>query len=194
MKKVLIVDDDPSILAIASKRLQAEGLEIFTANDGEEGFRMARLHRPDLMVLDLMMPKMHGFAVIQAIRSDPELKPVKILVTSAKVYSSDIDRVLKMGADSYLGKPYSLEELWETVTRLLGESVGRFVVRFWGTRGSIATPGPSTVKYGGNTACTEVRCGEHLLILDAGTGIRPLGLALMEEFGDRPLKGHIFVG
>ena len=194
MKKVLIVDDDPSILAIASKRLQAGGLQILTANDGEEGFRLARQQRPDLLVLDLMMPKMHGFAVIQAIRSDPELKPVKILVTSAKVYTSDIDRVLKMGADGYLGKPYSLEDLWETVTRLLGESEGRFVVRFWGTRGSIATPGPSTVKYGGNTACTEVRCGEQLLILDAGTGIRPLGESLLLEFQQKPIKGHIFVG
>ncbi|MBI4463063.1 MAG: response regulator, partial [Acidobacteria bacterium] len=56
MKKVLIVDDDPSILAIASKRLQAGGLEILTANDGVEGLRLAKEHCPELMVLDLMMP------------------------------------------------------------------------------------------------------------------------------------------
>ena len=54
-----------------------------------------------------------------------------------------------------------------------------FYVRFWGVRGSIACPGPSTVKYGGNTSCLEVRCGKHLLIFDAGTGLRPLGLSLM---------------
>lgn len=194
MKKVLIVDDDPSILTIASKRLRAGGLQIWTANDGVEGLRLAHAHCPDLLVLDLMMPRMHGFSVIQEIRNDPKLRHVKILVTSAKVYSSDIDRVLKMGADRYLGKPYNLEEFWETVTRLLGETGGRFQVRFWGTRGSIATPGPATVKYGGNTACTEVRCADQLLILDAGTGIRPLGVSLLKEFEQEPMQGHIFVG
>jgi phosphoribosyl 1,2-cyclic phosphodiesterase len=69
-----------------------------------------------------------------------------------------------------------------------------FAVRFWGTRGSIATPGMSTVRYGGNTACTEVRCGEHILVLDAGTGIRELGRSLLQEFGTRPIRAHIFLG
>lgn len=58
---------------------------------------------------------------------------------------------------------------------------GDLVVRFWGVRGSLACPGPATVKYGGNTPCVEVRCGEHLLVFDAGTGLRPLGLALGAE-------------
>ena len=66
-------------------------------------------------------------------------------------------------------------------------------VTFWGTRGSIATPGPSTTTYGGNTSCVEVRCGSDIFIFDAGTGIRPLGLALMEEFGQQPLTIHLFV-
>jgi phosphoribosyl 1,2-cyclic phosphodiesterase len=63
-------------------------------------------------------------------------------------------------------------------------------VRFWGVRGSIATPGMDTVRYGGNTSCIEVRCGEHLLILDAGTGMRPLGDALAA--GGRPVEAEIF--
>ena len=66
-------------------------------------------------------------------------------------------------------------------------------VRFWGTRGSIATPGPETAGYGGNTSCVEVRAGDEVLIFDAGTGIRPLGLALMEEFGTRPFTVHLFI-
>jgi phosphoribosyl 1,2-cyclic phosphodiesterase len=66
-------------------------------------------------------------------------------------------------------------------------------VTFWGTRGSIATPGPATVGYGGNTSCVEVRCGEHVLIFDAGTGIRPLGTRLAAEFAGRPLTVHLFV-
>ena len=194
MKKVLIVDDDPSILKIASMRLRAEAVEVITAGDGAEGLRMIRGHRPAVVVLDLMMPKVHGFSVLQEVRSDPSLCLTKILVTSAKGYSADVERIQKLGADRYLHKPYDLQEFWEVVSELLGERKAPFVVRFWGTRGSIATPGPATVKYGGNTACTEVRCGQQLLILDAGTGIRSLGVSLMEEFADRPIRGHIFVG
>ena len=67
-------------------------------------------------------------------------------------------------------------------------------VTFWGTRGSIATPGAATATYGGNTSCVELRCGADILIFDAGTGIRPLGLALMKEFANRPLTIHLFIG
>jgi phosphoribosyl 1,2-cyclic phosphodiesterase len=67
------------------------------------------------------------------------------------------------------------------------------IVRFWGTRGSIATPGPHTTRYGGNTSCVEVRCGNEILIFDAGTGIRELGLSLMEEFRGGPMTLHLFI-
>lgn len=66
-------------------------------------------------------------------------------------------------------------------------------VRFWGTRGSIATPGPDTAGYGGNTSCVEVRAGGEILVFDAGTGIRSLGLALMEEFRNQPFSVHLFI-
>ena len=176
MKTVLVVDDDPSVLTIASKRLQAEGVRTLTAADGADGLRKAKEHRPDVVVLDLMMPGMHGYTLIQQIRNDPDLGHVRILVTSSKTYSSDIERTKRLGADRYLSKPYDLQEFWATVAELLGDTRPPFTIRFWGTRGSIATPGEATNKYGGNTACTEVRCGEQLLILDAGTGIRVLGI------------------
>jgi phosphoribosyl 1,2-cyclic phosphodiesterase len=194
MKKVLVVDDDAGIRTVAAKRLSAGGLQTTTASDGAEGLDLIRQLRPDVVVLDLMMPKMHGFSVVQAVRSDPKLNGVKIIICSAKTYQADIDRVRQLGADRYLPKPYNLQELWDAVSELLGNGRPPFTVRFWGTRGSIATPGPSTVKYGGNTACTEVRCDGQLLIFDAGTGIRLLGLALLREFHQQPIKGHLFVG
>jgi phosphoribosyl 1,2-cyclic phosphodiesterase len=194
MKKVLVVDDDPAILAIAASRLKAESVETLTAANGVEGLQMARQHRPDVLVVDLMMPKMHGYTLIQEIRNDSTLSQVKILVTSAKTQSADIERTLRLGADRYLSKPYDLQEFWNTIAVLLEEMRSPFTVRFWGTRGSIATPGQATIKYGGNTACTEVRCGDQLLILDAGTGIRVLGLSLVSEFQKKPIKGHLFVG
>jgi phosphoribosyl 1,2-cyclic phosphodiesterase len=66
-------------------------------------------------------------------------------------------------------------------------------VTFWGTRGSIASPGPDTVRYGGNTSCVEVRAGGQILIFDAGTGLRALGLSLLKDFGDEPLTVHLFI-
>jgi phosphoribosyl 1,2-cyclic phosphodiesterase len=66
-------------------------------------------------------------------------------------------------------------------------------VTFWGTRGSIASPGPDTVRYGGNTSCVEMRAGGHVLVFDAGTGLRPLGLSLLQEFKGRPLTVHLFI-
>ena len=66
-------------------------------------------------------------------------------------------------------------------------------VRFWGTRGSIATPGPTTLKYGGNTSCVEVRANTHILVFDAGTGIHNLGIQLQKEFPSQPITVHIFI-
>ena len=66
-------------------------------------------------------------------------------------------------------------------------------VRFWGTRGSCPCPGPGTVRYGGNTACIEVRAGDTLIILECGTGLRGMGASLVKEFGSRPMEGHIFL-
>jgi phosphoribosyl 1,2-cyclic phosphodiesterase/ActR/RegA family two-component response regulator len=194
IKTVLIIDDDPAVLTIASRRLQAEGVETLTADNGADGLRLAKERRPHVVVLDLMMPKMHGYTVIQELRNDPTLSALQILITSAKTYSSDIERTRRLGADRYLSKPYDLKEFWNVVAELLGETVMPFSIRFWGVRGSIPTPGEATNKYGGNTACTEVRCGDQLLILDAGTGIRALGLSLLREFQKKPIKGHIFVG
>jgi phosphoribosyl 1,2-cyclic phosphodiesterase len=193
MKKVLLIDDNPAILTFMSKRLQAEAVETLTADNGADGLRRVREDLPDVVVLDLMMPKMHGYTLIQEIRNDPNLSHVKILVISAKTYPADVERARRLGADRYLCKPFDLQVFWDTIAELLGENSPPFTIRFWGARGSIATPGQATLKYGGNTACTEVRCGKQLLILDAGTGIRVLGLSLLSEFQQRPIKGHIFV-
>ena len=70
---------------------------------------------------------------------------------------------------------------------------GVFTVKFWGTRGSIATPGPETVRYGGNTACVEIRCDNYIFIFDCGTGVRELGIELSSEFAAKPLELHMFV-
>jgi CheY-like chemotaxis protein len=84
LKTVLVIDDDPAALKIAATRIEAEGVRTLTANNGAEGLRIANEHIPDVIVLDLMMPGMHGYTVIQEIRNNASLNHVRILVSSAK--------------------------------------------------------------------------------------------------------------
>jgi phosphoribosyl 1,2-cyclic phosphodiesterase len=194
MEKVVIVDDDADIRRIAEKRLRAEGFRVLTAEDGEAGLQLVKAERPRVVLLDLMMPRMHGFAVCQAIRADAALRGVQVIITSAKAYPVDVQKAREVGANDYLVKPYDLEELVAKVKAALDLAGPPVSVRFWGTRGSIPTPGPATQRYGGNTSCVEVRCGDNILMLDCGSGAREMGLALNREFGERPLEVHLFVG
>ena len=98
-----------------------------------------------------------------------------------------------MGADLYLTKPYDLDGLLKTIKEMLSTGESVLTVRFWGTRGSIPTPGRSTLRYGGNTACVEIRAGENILLFDCGSGVREAGLALMRESEGRPIRVHLFV-
>jgi phosphoribosyl 1,2-cyclic phosphodiesterase/ActR/RegA family two-component response regulator len=193
MEKIVLVDDDADIRRVVELRLRLAGFQVLTASDGEAGLQLIRAEKPRIAMLDLMMPRKHGFAVCQEIRADPELRGTYIIVGSAKAYGPDIKKAKELGADIYLTKPYDLEALVGVVKNALSISRPPLKVKFWGTRGSIATPGAATLRYGGNTACTEVRCGDHVLLFDCGTGVREAGLALSQEFQGRLLHVHIFV-
>jgi phosphoribosyl 1,2-cyclic phosphodiesterase/CheY-like chemotaxis protein len=194
MAQIVLVEDDADIRRMTELGIRSAGFEVSSASDGEAGLKMIRAERPRLVLLDLMMPKMHGFAVCQEIRKDPDLRGIHIIVTSAKTYAPDMKKAIEVGANVYLTKPYDLPALIGMIQKVLGTPGLIFNVKFWGTRGSIATPGPSTLRYGGNTSCTEVRCGENVLMLDCGTGAREAGLALLREFQGKPLHLHLFVG
>jgi len=108
-EKLLIVEDDPSIQRGLQMNLRLEGYEIVAARDGEEALRLWRQHRPDLIVLDLMLPKRDGIEVLREIRaSDPD---TRILILSAKDQEADKVLGLSLGADDYLIKPFGLAEL-----------------------------------------------------------------------------------
>ncbi len=193
MEIVLVIDDDPDIRLVARNALEYAGYEVLEAEDGVKGLRLAFEKQPNAVLLDLMMSGMHGFSVCQAIRSEPSLKEVKIVVCSAKVYPTDIKKALDLGADAYLLKPYAPDELIAKVASVLDPSGPEMMVKFWGTRGSIPTPGPATLRYGGNTSCVEVRCGEDIIMLDCGTGAREMGISLVREYKGRSLSLHIFM-
>ena len=203
-RRILIIDDDADVRRLAQMRLQMAGYEVLEAVDGEAGLAKLRAERPPVILLDLMMPKVHGYAVCQEVRHDPALAGTYIIASSAKRYPVDIRKAAEMGANAYLIKPYEMEALMEKVREAFATVEPRaqqsvkspacaFHLRFWGTRGSIATPGPKTLRYGGNTSCVEVRHGRRILMLDCGTGAREMGVALHREFRDKSLELDLFV-
>lgn len=120
-KRVLVVDDDEEIVGFVEMGLTEAGYEVLTANNGQRGLDLARSARPDLVLLDLSMPVMHGYQVCQALRSDRSFDSMKIVITSGKSYPVDIRTAKDAGADHYMVKPFDLNQLLDMVSLALGE-------------------------------------------------------------------------
>jgi DNA-binding response OmpR family regulator len=118
-KRILIVDDEPNIVISLEFLMMREGHEVHVARDGEAGLVAVREHRPDLVVLDVMMPKLDGFAVLESIRADPDLAHTRVLMLTAKGREAEREKGLTLGADAYMPKPFSTRELVDRVKELL---------------------------------------------------------------------------
>jgi len=119
-KKVLIADDEPNIVVSLEFLMQQCGYKIHTVRNGNDALRVAREFRPDLMLLDIMLPLKNGFEVCQQMRESPELNRVKIVMLTAKGRDIEVAKGLALGADAYITKPFATRELLDTVKRLLG--------------------------------------------------------------------------
>jgi DNA-binding response OmpR family regulator len=120
MKHVLIADDEANIVVSLEFLMKREGHRVSVARDGDAALAAIRQLRPDLVLLDVMMPGRSGFEVCQAVRADESLAGVKILMLSAKGRDTDLAKGGALGADAYMTKPFSTRELAERVRELLG--------------------------------------------------------------------------
>jgi phosphoribosyl 1,2-cyclic phosphodiesterase len=198
MKTLVLIDNDALSRALIAQCLTGQGWRILEAEDGETGLEMIEKNRPSAVICDLRTPKRNGFKVCRVVREQPHLKDMRVLLTGVSRFPNDRDTAFATGADNYLIKPIVPADLLGALDNCRGEEVstkevtpivsGPTIVRFWGVRGSIPTPGIQTAMFGGNTSCVEVRVGDQILILDAGSGIRALGQALMQEFKNKPLE------
>ena len=109
--RVLVADDEPHLLRLVKFRLEREGYEVLTATDGEAALKVAREERPDLCVLDVMMPKRSGFDVLRELRSDDGFAGMKVIMLTARAQDRDVDVGFSLGADDYITKPFSPQEL-----------------------------------------------------------------------------------
>ncbi len=205
-RTILLIEDDELCRAPSATMLRDSEWNVIEAANGEQGIELALRHRPDVILCDLLMPRCNGFHVCRAVREHMELRHTKVIVVSGRDYPADRQSAMEAGADDYLVKPLEFEKLKEALARILmlhpvtlrpaedNSAVrqaipdGATELKFWGVRGSIPSPGPATVFFGGNTSCIEVRADGELIILDAGTGIRALGQALQKEFAEESIS------
>lgn len=120
-KRVLIADDEPNIVMALEFLMEHGGYDVRTVHDGEEALTALEEFKPDLVLLDLMMPKRNGYDICQWIRATPALAGTKVLMLTAKGRDVDVEKGLGVGADAYVTKPFATKELVEKVRGLLGE-------------------------------------------------------------------------
>ena len=127
MKKILVVDDEDDILQFLKLVLQEKGYGVATASGGHEALTRAQLEKPDLILLDIMMPQMDGWEVLKLLRVDPETARIPVAMLSARTEAKDRVQGLQEGAIDYICKPFSLQELLgkiETIFHQVSESTG----------------------------------------------------------------------
>lgn len=120
MKKILFIEDESALQRAATQILSEEGYQMFSALDGEIGIRLAREEKPDLILLDIILPKKDGFEVLQELKSDEATKNIPVVILTNLEGSTDVERALELGATTYLVKTnYRLEEVVEKVKTIL---------------------------------------------------------------------------
>ena len=119
-KKILIIDDEPHILKMVEARLKAQGYDIVSACDGEEGLAKAAQEKPNLIITDVMMPKVDGFEVCRRLRSDEALKHIPIIMLTARGQAPDIKKGMEKGADAYVAKPFEAAALVGIIAGFIG--------------------------------------------------------------------------
>jgi CheY-like chemotaxis protein len=215
-RKVLVAEDVEVISHVMTELLSKAGYEVALAQDGEECLEMVGTFQPDLLLLDLMMPKLHGIEVLKLLRSHDATKDLGVITCTAKTFKTEHSKAMELGALGFLPKPVTRDLLLDTVGAFFDQSLAesaeadaaaalevqigvsyqpdieasRGKLSLWGTRGSIPTPGASFLRHGGNTSCMAIEHGDELFIFDAGSGIRELGHELM---AGGPRKIHLFI-
>ncbi|MBW3587996.1 MAG: response regulator transcription factor [Actinobacteria bacterium] len=137
MARILVVDDEPAILQMLKMNLEMEGYEAILAGDGETAIKRIEFEQPDIVLLDIMMPALDGWQVLQRLQEMSLSKPPKVLVVTAKGGEHDVSKVFELGAVDYIAKPFDVEDLLERVKKVLArteietEERRRQLIREW---------------------------------------------------------------
>jgi DNA-binding response OmpR family regulator len=121
MKRILVVDDEPDIVALIRLKLMREGFEVVEAHNGEAAIKMVTRSRPDLIILDIMMPGMNGWEVNERLKANPEYRDIPVIMLTALDELDEQFKSLQAGVRDYVTKPFNFDELVSSVRRVLSE-------------------------------------------------------------------------
>ncbi len=187
---IVIVDDDPVMAETMQTLLTDDGHNVVVMTSGKEALDKIPSIAPDCVLLDLMMPGIDGFTVIQELAKDKNLADTRYIVVSAKAYEFDKQQAYRHGAHGYVIKPINPSTFTEKVIRIMGDHMN---LSFWGCRGTLPVPGEGSLRYGGNTSCVSIEFPrDELFIFDAGSGIKELSNHLLSQNRKR-VDGKIFI-
>lgn len=120
-KRILIVEDEKELVELITFRLEGEGFHVLTAFDGVEALATVEKERPDLILLDILMPKMNGYEVCRRLKADERYRDIPIIYLTAKAQEEEMKAAIEMGADAYIAKPFEPADLIGTINKLIEE-------------------------------------------------------------------------
>ena len=213
-KKILLAEDVRALSMRLSHALESHGYIVCVAEDGEECLEQMEIFKPDLLVLDLIMPKMNGLEVLRHLRAQQSTQHMPVIVCTAKDYSTELKHIQQTGPVDVLIKPFDPELLLEKLSQYFHDAATtkgvthrshlpvaaeqyapvldtkRPHVKLWGTRGSIPVSGARYAQHGGNTTCFEYNTGKERILFDAGSGLRDAGQSFL---AGGPCHIHLFI-
>ena len=185
-----VVDDDPIMVKMMAALLAEAGHAVKSSTSSLTALADILVQKPDVVVVDLMMPDVDGMELCAMLRAKPSTAKIKIVMVSAKAYEFDRKRALGAGADGFIQKPISAETFMSRVLRIVEDKLD---VTFWGVRGTLPVSGGKSLRYGGNTSCVTIEFPTHqLFVFDAGTGIKNLSDHLLKQKRAR-IEAKIFL-
>ena len=202
MNTGLVVHDDQDLRRAVASWLKERHWTVHEAGDRAAGLELSLKHPPQLVLCDLLKPRDHGAQFCRELRKLQDPANPCCIIATGNGHGPNRYHSLEAGADEYLVRPLDFAKFSAILARRSGAPPADGPpapaprgtrLKFWGVRGSIPTPGPATAYYGGNTSCVELRVDGDLIILDSGSGIRPLGRALAAEFRDRPIHLSVLI-
>ena len=189
-KRVLIIDDDDITLSLLKDILSDAGYQVETLSDSANALKAIEKSRPDVILSDLMMPKVDGFELCKSVRENKALDGIMFIVVSAKAYPSDEARALELGADGFIRKPINADTFADRLNAIISDEIS---LTFWGVRGTLPKTGAGALKYGGNTSCVTMEFpNRQMFIFDGGSGIKELGSSLLQQKKKR-INAKLFI-
>jgi phosphoribosyl 1,2-cyclic phosphodiesterase/ActR/RegA family two-component response regulator len=202
MNTGLVINEDLDFRRAVASWLRERDWTVLEAKDRAAGLELSLKQPPQLVLCDLLKPRGNGFQFCRDLLQLQDPANPCVIIATGNGCPADLFRSLEAGADEYLARPLDFAKFSAILARRSGappaaarpaSAPGGTRLKFWGVRGSIPTPGPQTAYYGGNTSCVEVRVDHEIIILDSGSGIRPLGRALAAEFRGQPIHLSLLI-